>query len=61
MTTARGDDASTIAAINKASAQLDDAFVHGNAKAIRRAMTSDHLEQDELALNRTGIPESAGI
>jgi hypothetical protein len=43
MTTARGDDASTIAAINKASAQLDDAFVQGNAKEIRRAMTSDHL------------------
>lgn len=43
MTTARGDDASTIAAINKASAQLDDAFVKGNAKEIRRGMTSDHL------------------
>jgi uncharacterized protein DUF4440 len=37
------DDGATIAAINKASAELDAAFVKGNEKEIRRAMTSDHL------------------
>jgi hypothetical protein len=43
MTSVRADDARTIGAINKAAAQLDDAFVHGNPKEIRGAMTSDHL------------------
>jgi hypothetical protein len=42
-TPTRSDDGATIAAINKASAELDAAFVKGNAKEIRRAMTSDHL------------------
>src|SRR5262245_45734269 len=42
-TPGRADDGAAIAAINKASAELDAAFVKGNAKEIRRAMTSDHL------------------
>jgi hypothetical protein len=42
-TPTRSDDGATIAAINKASAELDAAFVKGNPSEIRRAMTSDHL------------------
>ena len=37
------DEGATIAAINKASAELDAAFVKGKPSEIRRAMTSDHL------------------
>jgi hypothetical protein len=40
---AGADDATTIAAINAASAALDAAFVKNDPKAIRRAMTSDHV------------------
>jgi hypothetical protein len=42
-TPARSDDGATIAAINKASAEIDAAFVKGNPNEIRRAMTRDHL------------------
>jgi hypothetical protein len=40
---ARSDDAATIAAINAASAELDEAFVKGDPAEIKRAMTGDHL------------------
>jgi Domain of unknown function (DUF4440) len=42
-TPTRSDDSATIAAINRASAELDEAFVKNNPDEIRRAMTADHL------------------
>jgi hypothetical protein len=42
-TPSRSDESATIAAINKASAELDAAFVKGKPSEIRQAMTSDHL------------------
>lgn len=40
---ARAGDAETIAAINAASAALDDAFERQDADDIKRMMTSDHV------------------
>jgi ketosteroid isomerase-like protein len=43
MSAARAGDAETIAAINAASAALDDAFERQSAEDIKRMMTADHV------------------
>ena len=52
---ARAGDAETIAAINAASAALDDAFERQSAEDIKRMMTADHVAVTPYY----GAPQSA--